>query len=311
MLVLVLALAMVTLRYCEVEPTMAKVFGLAAAILLSRPGHWNLLNGNVSFQVALLSIIALQLARSNPSISGVALGLATFKPTFGVPIGILMLCRRDYRAVRMGFAVGAAGALVAVAVLALAAGGLGPFCDSIIRNYVIAPSHPGIGNVLQDWARIDVPAAVAHLAGSVPPTWISLSLSAACLLAAGLFLWRWSNATDGEGVGGLSGAVVLLATLACVFHLAYDAVLLFVPVVALSVAKRQPWSSCSLSTRAALIALISIPLINYLATITAMSALHIHGKARALVCASSGLAIVAALVACLWIGARTDFRRQP
>jgi hypothetical protein len=309
MLAMVLALAVVTLRVCNLSPTTSRVFGLAALILLSRPGHWNLVNGNVSFQAALMSIAALHLARTHPNLAGLALGLATAKPTFGVPLGLLMLARRDYRAVAVGICVATAGTVAGSAILAHAAGGWTALADTIVRDYLTAPSLPGIPNVLRDWTRIDAPAVIAQLSGQVPPTWFSAMIGAACLAAAGLYLRRLPKA--GEGADGLSGAVVVLATLSSVYHLAYDAVLLFVPLVALIVRKRQPWSVLSLPHRTSLIALVSFPLLNYVATSEALSVFQMRGMVRAIVCASSGLAILAALAVCLTIGHRTGSAKRP
>ena len=308
MLAMALALAVVILQACDLSPTIERVLGFGALILLSRPGHWNLVNGNVAFQAALMSITALHLARTRPNLAGLALGLATAKPTFGVPLGLLMLLRRDYRAVAVGICVAIVGSVTGAAILAQAAGGWRELADTIVRDYLAAPTLPGIPNVVQDWTRIDAPAVIAHLSGEVPPTWFSGIIGLTCLASAGLYLRRLPRA--GEGADGLSGTTVILATLASVFHLAYDAVLLFVPLVALLVPKRQPWPKLSPVQRTFLAALFTFPLLNYAATNKFLTFLQIRGTARAIVCASSGLAILTALATCLYIGHKLARQRE-
>ena len=102
--------------------TIAATLGLTALLLLSRPGHMNLLLGQVTAQVVIGAYVALRWARTRPLLAGMGLALATLKPTYGVPLALLMLFGRgDLGAVVVGVAL--SGALCLVALVAARARG--------------------------------------------------------------------------------------------------------------------------------------------------------------------------------------------
>lgn len=103
---LVVAFAASALAVCRVPLTLANVLGLSTLILFSRPGHINVLLGQVTLIVVLGAIWALDLAKHRPALGGIALAVTTLKPTFGVPIMCLMLCRGNFRTVAVGAVIG-------------------------------------------------------------------------------------------------------------------------------------------------------------------------------------------------------------
>src|SRR4051812_29999506 len=96
----------------------------AALVTLSRPGQWNLLLGQVTLQAVLLSWVALHFAQRAPWLSGLALGAATFKPTFALPIAALMFARGNVKAVGAGVVAALALNLPIAAILERRAGAL-------------------------------------------------------------------------------------------------------------------------------------------------------------------------------------------
>ena len=91
------AFALIVIIVCGGQPSMWKVFGLASAVLMTRPGFLVALNGQIVCEVAIGCLVALHYSRSRPVVAGLGLALACLKPTFGVPVALLMLARRDWR----------------------------------------------------------------------------------------------------------------------------------------------------------------------------------------------------------------------
>lgn len=71
-------LAYVSLRFNNVKASGTNVLLVATLIVLSRPGQWNLLLGQVTLQVVLASYAALHYAHRSPLVSGIGLAVSTF-----------------------------------------------------------------------------------------------------------------------------------------------------------------------------------------------------------------------------------------
>jgi hypothetical protein len=80
---LTLLLARMVLQNTQGFATTTGVFLLAGVLLLTRPGHWNLVLGQRAALLAVGCFIALFEARRRPWLSGFGLALATLKPTWG------------------------------------------------------------------------------------------------------------------------------------------------------------------------------------------------------------------------------------
>src|SRR6185437_6870038 len=74
---LMLWLSHVTLRMCEVGPSMAALFALAFAMVISQPGQWNLFLGQCGALVAVAAYGAIHLARRRPWFAGLCLSVAS------------------------------------------------------------------------------------------------------------------------------------------------------------------------------------------------------------------------------------------
>jgi len=166
------------------------VLALAAVLIASRPGHMNLLLGQVTAQVAIGAYVALRWARTRPLLAGLGLALATLKPTYGVPLAALMLFGRgDVIAVAVGTAVSVALCLLALVPLVHAAGGVVPFAASLASS-AGAFSAEGTSNAWSGFARIDAVALLARVMGRVPDGWTELALGLA--IVAWLVAYRGS-----------------------------------------------------------------------------------------------------------------------
>jgi hypothetical protein len=64
------------------------IFGF---LVFSRPGHITLFTGYFTVQVVLGAVVALHFSKSNPWIAGLGFLFATVKPTYAIPLTLLML----------------------------------------------------------------------------------------------------------------------------------------------------------------------------------------------------------------------------
>jgi hypothetical protein len=307
---LTVALGALALALCGVRLTVARVAALGAALLLSRPGHWNLFNGQVTLQVVLPMLVALWCARDRPLLAGVALAVTTFKPTYGLPLAALLAFRGEWRPVIVGGVVAGAFTTLVLVRLVTAAGGVAPFVAAIQSSYAARgletrkqPEHSPY--------RVDVVALAGRLLGRSPTIAETLVLTAATLAVAafGLRRTRRRGAAVLDGAGVLDGArggfdrdarvhaasIASLGILACCYHQQYDLVVLALPLAALVWrADAWPWRGHPM-VRAAALALVVVPLVNYLGSGTGIATLGLSSSALLAASSLDNLALLALL----------------
>jgi Glycosyltransferase family 87 len=234
---LTVVLAYVTWRWCGVIPSIAMTSTLAAAILLSRPGHANIYFGQATLLFVLASLAALHWARHKPYLAAVALAMATMKPTFGGPLAILMFCRRDWKAAILGSALGLAAAAIGLALaFSHEAPGTSPLAI-LLGNQEVTESDPAVNPALSN-SRIDAVLVIDRLLG--PGATGRMAVSLLILVVSGMVLYRGTarsavprETSDWETFERVSSAVVLVTIAGCIYHNIYDALLLVVPAAML------------------------------------------------------------------------------
>jgi Glycosyltransferase family 87 len=287
--------------------TAAGVLGFTALLLLSRPGHMNLLLGQVTVQVAIGTYVALRWARTRPLLAGLGLALATLKPTYGVPLAVLMLLGlREVRAVIAGVVASAALSLVALVPLAHAAGGVVPFVQSV-RGSAAAFSGEDTSNAWSSFARIDVIALLARGLGHVPAAWMELVLEVAVMAAALVALNRLRGDHSAPTRQLLVGLVCLTVLIGS-YHQAYDALLLAQPAVALAAARWGRGVVAPAPLRWTILALLAVPGVNYLATGTLTSELAVGAPMWMAVTLMNPAALLAAWALHLRVACRAPVR---
>lgn len=303
-LCLTLALAYCSLRLAGAPTTVAGVSTLATVILLSRPGQWNLLLGQLALQASLATYLALHCARERPWLAGAALAASTFKPTFGVPVALLMLALGGRRAVVIGAALAGTATLAITTVLVHLSGGPAAFLSSVAGDYLMWSADPAVNPVWSPF-RIDGVALASHIFGWPVPVAGQLAIAAAVLgIAAGLL--RLLAAPGRDHGPYLTMTVACLGVLTCVYHLGYDLLLLTMPIIAVATTLRRP-SSRRLASQWILLGLLLLPMANYLASGTAIEYLQLTGGMRRTVISLNGAALLAALSVC----AGQIWRRRP
>ncbi len=302
---LTLVLSRQCLSYAGLSPHFGSVCLFAALILVSRPGYLNFVLGQMGLQSAILSLAALHHARTRPLLAGVCLALACYKPTFGAPLALLMLLRRDFRAVVVGVVLGGALCAAGATTLAVTTGGWRQLWDVLPANVQALENDP-LASPLLGWMRIDALAGVARLMGREPADGMATLVSVAVLGAAAWALCRLGNSSKAVGADGLSTAIIALSVVTAVYHLFYDALLLAGPVTAILAGRRSEWRPLSRLTRLALAGLILVPFCNLLLTNAGVARLARGSLSWTAVTGVNSVALVAALVWCCLLSARGE-----
>lgn len=236
----------------------------AALVTLSRPGQWNLLLGQVTLQAVLLSWVALHFAQRTPWLSGLALGAAAFKPTFALPIAVLMLARGHVKAVGAGVVAALALNLPVAAILEHRARAV-----QLLTQNPKAPYNSWAGSSdsapYASFYRLDLIALFGRIAGRPLSHGEEAVIMILVLSVAALLIRRMRGSEPTPGHQTLSEAIICVATLLCVHHLDYDLLLLAFPVAAL-VYRRMPGLLENAAVRRGMLWLFALMAANYVST---------------------------------------------
>jgi hypothetical protein len=296
-LILTGVLAFASLRLAGARGRMPAVLFVAALILLSRPGQWNLLLGQVTLPVVLATYAALVLGDRRTWAAGCALAIALVKPNFGLPLAVAMLALRQGKAVAAGTALMLALNLPLVAVLANRAGSLLQLIE-----HAGGGGHP-ITHVESlhtqlNYHRVDAVALLSqllpHLAlgatGTIVVAGLVLGAMALVLRTAGR---RPEQPVPHSPALSLSTAAVGLALsgiLLCGYHVSYDLLLLTWPFVGLVLQIRAAGRETPVRRWVAL-GLFAVLAGNYLATTRVIEGMNLHPAVSLTFASLNGLAL--------------------
>jgi len=304
--VLMLVLAWVALRATHRTATMAAVLMLASVLLLTRPGHWNLVLGQRAAELALGSYLALFAAPAHPWLSGLGLTLAMLKPTWGIPLMFLMLARGDRRPVALGVLLSFALNLPLLALIVSRAGGVHAFATRLFQGYrdwqAVSDVNPATSSV-----RIDVTTSVSRLLGH-PLSDVSQLLLTLLVITCGVAAVYSLRKELTPGVSELTIGIICTAVLLCGHHVGYDFLLLTAPV--LVVLYQGLPTSESRWGRWLFIGLFTIPAVNWVATESVLAALRPRRELWLLIASLNGVALIALFCGYLVLAARWSFNRR-
>lgn len=274
--VLTVVVAYVAFRFNDLTVTSTRVLLVAALILLSRPGRQNVLNGQTTLEVVLGIYVALYYSQRRALVSGLGLAASMLKPTFGITLAVLMLARRDVRAVVAGALITAAANVPLLAILVERAGGLSTFLRQTMAT-VAGFQLNAENNPVTSSLRIDLVASVSRFLGEPLPGPGQLAL-ALVVLGVGAYAVSVAARLERGRTQSLSATLICLAILLCAYHQAYDLVLLTLPVVALA-ARRLPAALFAPWLRWALLLLFAGLAANYASSFGVLERLGIYAPA--------------------------------
>jgi len=273
----------------------AATLGLAAALLASRPGHLNFINGTVTVQVVLGAYVALHYASTRPVVAAAGLALSLIKPTIGVPLALLMLAGRgNVRPVILGGTVAAVLSAAVVGLILPAAGGLRLLMESVLRGVEAFSAAPET-SPLSAWMRVDAIALVAKGLGRALPAPAEVAISLA-LLACGVLTIRRFVARGGSPDSPVVTMVICLTILVWTYQQAYSVLILALPAVALVVDSEAMSAVSPPGLRGIYLALLAFPFFNYLSTYTVLNRLGAAGWRWTVLTSLSSLTLFTAWV---------------
>ena len=232
-LILVFACVRLALAYTERPAGLSTVIAVAALVLLSRPGRLGLRLGQLSFEPIFGTYLALYFTRRKPWLAGLGLFLASIKPTFGVPLGVLMLVRRQYRPVAIACAVSVSLNLAVSIALIHRSGGLAAFRDHVAATFdasrqgIIETRNPAMTSL-----RIDAASLLGRLRGDPLPAAAQALVGAGVITVAAAAMWL--SGTRGDQDEDILAGLICVAILLSGYHQAYDLSLLILPAVVLA-----------------------------------------------------------------------------
>jgi glycosyl transferase family 87 len=299
-LLLILYLARACLRAVRGRAGAAAVLGLATVVLLSRPTHQTLFLGQISCIVVAGVYLALLEEERRPWLAAAGLALACMKPTYGVPLVVALLVLGRTRTAVRGVVLAGVASLPALPLLARAAGGLGALASSILGAYTIMDADHAV-NAATSTIRLDAVAMIERLAGRPLPGVASMLVSLALLGAGSAAAARLARRGGNAGRVAAAGAVCL-TLLVCIYHQAYDAVLLVLPATALALGGALwPRDRRATALRFTLLALLCVPAVNYLSTDTFLGRVDTGPVLRMVITSLNGFSLLAAFAIVLGI----------
>lgn len=296
----------------------ASVFGLATLILLSDPGRFDLRTGQPTLLIAIGVLAALRAAPNRhpdasaiqggpggvlPFVVGVAgLAFVWIKPTFAIPLVVLLVVRGRTRIAAVGTAIAVALSAVVLPSLIDAAGGLGKLVESWQESARITSlsTQSRLGTSL----RIDVGNTFVRIT-KLRPSEGAAMIGGLILLAFGawlvLRLHRRDPAGDREE---LAITLVCLVMLTSVYHVPYDYLLLIGPLALLL--RRSPSHPIAWPrrVRGAVTVLLLIPVVDPLGWSPINAALGKSGFEWMLGTTMMSTYVLTALGLCAWTATR-------
>ena len=281
--------------------TAAWAFGL---IVLSRPGHITLFTGYFTMQLIIGTLMSLHYARSKPWLAGVGMLLASGKPTYIIPLMILMLFRRDVKATVIGLLMCAVVAGTGIGWLASNSSVMSVI-DGVWQGQVAFHADPT--ELPQNtWTRLDVMGMIAKSAHLDPSSTYYLLGMLLMLIPIGWLIWRVREQETNDQIFGLTASIACLALLVTIYHHSYDALLMLPLWLALLLGGQAIFTWLRNWERLALLALLSVPVVNYVATLRFRELLKIDNQSVVwnVVTSANGVCLTLALILLLLVSLR-------
>ena len=286
------------------QPSIAQTTILASVMLMTQAGRANFLGGETALPLAIASLAAVRLAPRNPWLAGLALFVTSFKLTFGLPLGILLLACGHFRTVALGWTLGLVVALSGLILIFAQSGDLPQMLEILVQNQEALEADPD-ADARSSAIRLDSAGALERLspASSGATPWIATAI---VLAIASAGLWPLAKLKHNPEAELLTAAIATLATISSMFHVTYDGVLIWAAIACVWLAPRSCWPNASIRWRLGVAALLFVPMINVLGTKTVTNLIVRMPGMRslspawsywswALVGALSGMALLAAL----------------
>lgn len=231
-ILLMVGLAWLSVRWLPLGPRRITWWLVSLLLIVaSRSGHTTLYTGYITAEMVVGTVLALSTSRSRPWISAIGVAIASCKPTYAIPLFLLMLARGDYRAAGRGLGLSVAGALLGAGRLLLVSTPLQLWSD--LQHGQAAHMADPYELPVHTWTRIDLLALVAKWTEWAPSELTHLIVMVCLLPLPILALWKLRHASVIETASSHSSSIIAVSILATLYHHVYDALLLFPAIIGL------------------------------------------------------------------------------
>jgi Glycosyltransferase family 87 len=301
-LALILVLAGVSLRLAGYRVRAAGILVLGALLLLSGPGRMDLRNGEPTLLIVLACYLAFAARASQTGRTATGIAVALAKPTFGIPVALVAVCRSRTRAALIGIGAAAAISLVVAVPIASSAGGIGPLLDSLRADLNV--TNHSLQSRIGSPLRLDGVNALARATGLRPSDAVTTAVGLLLLAVGAWAVFRLHRGAPGGDRTELAVTLACLLVLVPLFRVGYDLLLLTWPILLLL--RRRPedaiWPA---GLRTTLTVLLVFPMLDPFGWSFVGSTLGRDGLAAHLLGpTAAGLCLLAAFAICCFSAAR-------
>ena len=243
------------------------IFLMAALMVISRPGLLNFFGLQMTLLLIVGTLLALEYSESNPVLSGFGLLLACCKPTYVIPLGIMMLFRRNFSAFAIGVLLCAMANAGAVWMIASQNGGVENFVEDVDGVYSSALSDPvETPKVRTSWSRLDAYSVVARWLDVSDIENLNFMIPMGVLAVGAMIALMEIDPNHRTGVNSRTGLLAILVMLTSIYHQPYDALVLWIPLAAFFLGDLKVIEGFSSLSRFLLVMLLMIPMVNFVST---------------------------------------------
>ncbi len=295
--VLLLALlAYWSIMMSGVRPTIGGWLGIIGLFAFSRAGHVTLFTGYFTIQLVIGTMLALHYGKTKPWLAGCGMLLASGKPTYIIPLTILMLARKNFRSVIIGLTLSAVVGAAGIGWLA-SFSSVSEVIEGIVRGEQIG--REAIDKLPENtWTRLDLFGVVAKIMHWNPGNRDYLVAMLVLLIPSCISIWRASDRESNSGGTGLTALIACLSILLSIYHHTYDCLLVAVPWIGMMFFGNQVCPEIPASRRRQIAILLTIPAVNYISTYKIRGWLELDNRAIAwdLVTSINGVSLLLALM---------------
>lgn len=255
----------------------------STCLLFTRAAQTTLLSGYFTLELTLATLAIFYFDNKRSWIASIALAYSSIKPTFAIPLGILLLSMGRFQVVIRGTAIaivlGTLGVLWLAANVPTQAGiessftdNVGVVIDGMLNSQEVHRnqnwSRPSIS-----WTRIDLLSLIAKWARIDPDDNTHLIVMLIILAPVSWLLWRNKDSESSKGLLGLSSSVAIISLSVSMYKHVYDSIPFLAVALGSLFANANGWNIVPRNRRYLIAALTLIPLYNYSSTRMVLSRL--------------------------------------
>lgn len=247
---------------------------ILSLIVISRAGHITLYTGYFTAILVIGTTLALHFGKTRPWLAGVGVLLASAKPTYLIPLLMLLAFRRNVQAALIGLVMSMVVAFAGITWLAWEHG-YGHVIDSVISGQEAFHDDPTELPV-NTWTRIDIAGMVAKATNSAPGNGVYLLTMVVLIIVPGIAIYHHSQRESNVGATGLTAFIAVLALLVTIYHHSYDCLLFIVPWLAMCLCGSHTLPMVGRWWRWTLALLMLVPTLNYVSTMSFRDKMHLE-----------------------------------